>query len=109
VNPVDGFADWLESELSARDLRTALQLKASGIPRVVRAADEALAALRVELEERVSAVFRALDLAPVIPVESVVDLLMATATGLAMVPMESVVRLRRMVESVWLGLLSVSD
>ncbi len=109
ANPVDGFADWLESELSARDLRIALQLKASGIPGVARAADEAVAAVRVELAQRVDTVFRVLGVAPTIPSDSIGDLLMAVATGLALVPTEPVARRRRMVESVWLGLLSASD
>lgn len=109
ANPVDGFIDWLELELSARDLRIALQLKASGIPGVARAADEALAAVRGMLEGQVDAVYLALGLAPTIPLESVVDLLMTMATGLALVPIQPVARLRRMIESVWLGLLSASE
>ncbi len=108
-NPVDEFSDWLDSELSAGDLRIALQLKASGIPAVARAADEAVTAVRVELEQRVDAVLGVLDVAPTIPLDSVVDLLMAMSTGLALVPVEPVARRRRLVESVWLGLLSVSD
>jgi hypothetical protein len=106
---VDGFGDWLELELSAQDLRIALQLKASGIPGVVRAAEEALAAVRVELQGQVDAVFRDLGVAPTIPLESVADLLMAMAAGLALVPVQPVARLHRMVESVWLGLLSASN
>ncbi len=107
TNPVDGFGEWMESELAARDLCIALQLRGSGSVSVVHAAEAVLTVVRSGIEHQVDRVFGVLELAPSIPSESVVDLFMTLVEGAAVVPIEPVARLRRMVETVWLGLLSV--
>ena len=108
-NPVDGFSEWLELELAAQDLRIALQLKTSGSSSVVRAAEAVLAAVRAEVQRQQDLVFQTLELAPAVPSESIVDLLMAMAEGEATAPTEPLARRRRMVETLWLSLLSVAD
>ncbi len=108
ANPVDAFSEWLEGELEARDLCIALQLKISGRDSIVRAAEAVLLAFRSALRRQERLVFRALGLTPVVPTDSIVDLFMAMAEGEALVPMEPPTR-RRMVETVWLSLLTVSE
>ena len=108
-NPVDGFGEWLESELAAQDLCIALQLRGSGSVPVVHAAEAVLTVVRSEMEHQVDRVFGVLELAPAISSESVVDLFMTLAEGAALVSIEPVARLRRMVDTVWLSLLSVSE
>ena len=107
TNPVDGFSDWLESELTAQDLRVALNLRMSGRTSVVRAADAVLATVRAELERQQHLVFEVLGVVPSLPQDLIVDVLLTMAEGAALAPVEPPSHRRRMVEALWLCLLSV--
>ncbi|HEX8715561.1 MAG TPA: helix-turn-helix domain-containing protein [Gemmatimonadaceae bacterium] len=108
TNPVDGFSDWLESELTAQDLRVALNLRMSGRTSVVRAADAVLATVRAELERQQHLVFEVLGVVPSLPQDLIVDVLLTMAEGAALAPVEPPSHRRRMVEALWLCLLSVT-
>lgn len=108
-NPVDRFNDWLQRELAAGDVRLVIGLLASRNTAVRRAAHHALREFRDELERRTARVFARLALTPTIPQALVVDQLAAAAHGMAVVPMGSPASERQLLETLWLGVLTMSE
>ncbi|HUX35380.1 MAG TPA: TetR family transcriptional regulator [Gemmatimonadaceae bacterium] len=108
ASPLDAFWQWLERELNAGDLRLLLQLTQGDDDAVGEAAVGELQVFRVETQRRVRRVFRALALAPSIPVELVTELVVVAAMGLAAgdAAMSDDAG-RQAIDVLWLGLLGL--
>ena len=105
ANPIDDFSDWLDLEMESADLRIALQLAMAPDSEVHRAVVAARGAYRTAAANEVLRVFATLGLTPRVSESIVVGLVVTVSEGLAIGREGS----RRMIEALWLGLLTLAD
>ena len=105
ANPIDDFSDWLDIELKSADLRIALQLTLTSDDEVQRAVGVARAAYHAAVTKQVLRIFTTLKLSPRISELIIADVIVAVSEGMAIGRGGS----RRMIEALWLGLLTLAD
>lgn len=105
ANPIDDFSDWVDLEMESGDLRIALQLAMALDGEVRQAAVVARDAYRAAAVNEVLRVFATLGLTPRVSESIVADVVVTVSEGLAIGRGGS----RRMIEALWLGLLTLAD